>query len=104
MKRIQLLLILLLFASGAALAQTRVLTGTVRDSSGNTPMADVTVKVKGKNNAAITGSDGSFTLNVPTTSTVLEISFVGYAAQDVNVAGDQNNLVDSAWAQSGYIK
>src|SRR5881275_850641 len=93
MKKFHVLLILLLFSWGAVLAQTRVLTGIVKDSTGNTPMADVTVKVKDKNIATITGSDGSFTLNVPTTNTTLEISFVGYATQEVNVPGGQNNLV-----------
>ena len=48
MKSLQILLILLLFSSGTLLAQTRVLTGTVRDSAGNVPMADVTVQVKGR--------------------------------------------------------
>lgn len=93
MKKFQFLLILLLFGSGAVFAQTRVLTGTVKDSTGNAPMADVTVKVRGKNIATITGNDGSFTLNVPTTSTVLEVSYVGYATQELPVASGENNLV-----------
>lgn len=93
MKQFQILLILLLFGSGTLLAQTRVLTGTVKDSVGSSPMADVTVKVKGKNIATITGNDGSFSLNIPTTSTVLEISYVGYATQELTVASGESNLV-----------
>src|SRR3954452_11484806 len=93
MKSFQILWILLLFSSGTLLAQTRVLTGTVKDSAGNVPMANVTVQVKGKNIATITGNDGSFTLNVPTTSTVLQISYVGYATQELTVATGENNLV-----------
>src|SRR3954468_407856 len=89
MKKIQLLLILLLLGSGALWAQTQVFTGIVRDSATNTPLADVTVKVKNKNIAATTGSDGAFSINVPSGSTALEVSFVGYGTQTVNL--DLNN-------------
>ena len=89
MKKLQLLLVLLLLSSGALLAQTQVFTGIVRDSATNAPLADVTVKVKNKNIAATTGSDGAFSINVPAGSTALEVSFVGYGTQTVNL--DLNN-------------
>src|SRR3954471_11835810 len=88
MRKFQLLFILLLFSSGALLAQTHVLTGTVKDSVGNAPLSDVTVKVKGKNTATITAADGTFSLAVPATSTVLEVSYVGYATRSFTVTED----------------
>lgn len=103
MKKFQLLLILLLFSSGALMAQTRVLTGTVRDSATNAPMPDVTVKVKSQNIAATTGADGAFSINIPSTSTVLQISYVGYATQEIPVDPDQTNLIISLGRSSGVL-
>src|SRR5438270_13433655 len=85
MKKIQLLLMLLLFGSGALWAQTQTFTGIVRDSATNAPLADVTVKVKNKNIVATSGSDGAFSINVPSGSNALEVSFVGYGTQTVNL-------------------
>ncbi len=93
MRKLQLLFMLLLFSSGALFAQTRVLTGTVRDSSGNTPLAYVTVKVKGQNINATTGTDGAFSINLPSAGAVLEVSYVGYETQTIDVSGEQTNLL-----------
>ncbi len=93
MKKLQLLFALLLFGSGALLAQTRVLTGTVKDSAGNAPLTYVTVKVKGQNIVATTGADGTFSINLPSASTVLEISYVGYATQEMAINPSQSDII-----------
>lgn len=92
MKNVYLLLFLLL-AGGAAMAQTRVLTGFVRDSANNTAIQYATVKVRGQNIAATTGTDGGFSINLPSSSTTLEISYVGYGNQSVTVNADQTNVI-----------
>ena len=60
-----ILLLVFLFSSLKIFAQTRTITGVVRDSA-NQPLASATVTVKGKKNSTATTADGSFTLTVPT--------------------------------------
>ncbi len=92
MRKQQLLLVLLLFCGVTLYAQTRVVTGMVKDSSGTTPLGYVSVKVKGKNVATTTAADGSFSINLPATATDLQISYVGYASQTFTVAPDQTSV------------
>ena len=92
MKNVYLLLFLML-AGLAASAQTRVLTGFVRDSATNNPVQFATVKVTGQNIVATTGSDGGFSLNLPSSGTTLEISYVGYANQSITINADQTNII-----------
>ena len=60
-------------------AQSFTVTGTVADSQGGVP--GVNVKVKG----TITDMDGKFTLNVPSSKSVLVISYIGYTTQEIPV-------------------
>lgn len=64
-------------------AQT--VSGTVSDSSGPLPGANVVVK--GTTNGVTTDFDGKYTLNNVPSDAVLVFSFIGYAAQEVAVAG-----------------
>ena len=57
-------------------AQSFTVTGTVADSQGGVP--GVNVKVKGSTTGTITDMDGKFTLNVPSSKSVLVISYIGY--------------------------
>ncbi len=90
MKKLELLFTLLLLGS-AGFAQTRQFSGTVRDSSGS-PLPSVTIKVQGRNASAVTGSDGTFTLTLPTGGARLQVSSVGYGTESINVNSDDNNL------------
>jgi len=63
MKRLRLLLIVLLLNS-VAWTQPRQLSGTVKDSKTGNSLMSVSVKVTGKNNAAITENEGKFLLNL----------------------------------------
>jgi TonB-linked SusC/RagA family outer membrane protein len=76
---------LLLFA-GQVFGQERTVTGRVVDSVGG-GIPNASVVIKGGKNGTQTGSDGTFTIKVPGTATALTISSVGFAAQDVNIAG-----------------
>lgn len=71
---------------GAALAQTRPVTGSMKgpDDEG---MTGVTVLLKGTTNGTGTAIDGTYSLNVPTesSSATLRFSFVGYVSQEVAV-------------------
>ena len=64
--------------------QGRTITGVVRDASG--PVIGANVIVKGTTNGSVTNIDGQFTIpNVPANA-ILQVSFIGYISQEVNVA------------------
>ena len=75
----------LLMLSLTALAQNAI-TGKVTDSKDGSPVAGVTVTVKGTRIATQTVSDGSFKISAPANA-VLILTSVGYTTQEVNVAG-----------------
>lgn len=73
-----LMTMLLLLCWSIAQAQTKEVTGQVTDSKDGSPLARVTVKVKGSNVSTTTGPDGSFSFTIPSNATHLEFSYVGY--------------------------
>lgn len=91
MRQLRLLTALLLFSS-AVLAQTRQLSGTVKDSKSATALPSVTIKVKGRNIQTVTDVNGAFSLSVPTGRIQLEISSVGYGFKTVTVEENESNL------------
>ena len=58
--------------------------GTIKDGSGN-PLSGATVSVKGGSQTTLTNSQGSFSITVPNSSSVLVISYVGFATQEITV-------------------
>ena len=71
-----LFLTFLLFISILSYAQVTV-TGRISDPDGK-PLPGATVQVKGTDTKTITKADGSFQLSVPSTRSILMISYVGY--------------------------
>ncbi|WP_153800938.1 SusC/RagA family TonB-linked outer membrane protein [Foetidibacter luteolus] len=67
-----------------ALAQDKVVTGRVTDSSG-APLAGATVLVKSTTIGTQTGADGAFRLSVPQNATTLLISHINYTAREVSI-------------------
>ena len=61
------------------------LTGKVADQNGE-PIIGANILVKGTTNGTVTDFDGNFTIQV-TNKSVLEISYIGYLSQDIQVAG-----------------
>ena len=75
----------LLFISEGVMAQTKKISGVVRDPDGITlPGANVTQK--GTSNGTITNVNGEFTLSVPDNAVIL-ISFVGMETVELPVTG-----------------
>lgn len=74
------------------LAQTRQLTGVVKDVTNNSVIAAATVTVKGKPISTVTNADGNFSLNVPTGKITLEVSSIGFATKSFDVNENQNNV------------
>lgn len=87
----QMVLVLLLFLQLPASAQTTV-TGTVKDTDGES-LFGVTIRLK-ENTAigTITGEEGSFSLQVPDEAGTLIFSYVGYADQEVNFLPGKTSL------------
>lgn len=71
------------------LAQDKTVTGVVLDKTGETVIG-ASVLVKGTTNGTITDVDGNFTLKNVQEDAVLQVSFVGYKAQDVALKGQSN--------------
>ena len=89
MRTLRLLTLLLLLSSGA-MAQTRLISGTIKDATGN-GLPAVTVKVKDNPQSTVTGADGSFSLNVPSGPVTLEISSIGFASKSVTVDANSSS-------------
>ena len=84
-RKIVLSIVALLAVGFAAYAQTRQVSGTVKDEAGNA-IVGASVVVDGTVNGATTAADGSFKISAPANAT-LTVSFIGYEDQTVNIAG-----------------
>lgn len=78
-----LLLVVCAFWAISLSAQTRKISGTVTDESGD-PMAGVSVMIKGTQHGTATDIDGKYSLSA-STGAVLEFSYIGYLTQTVTV-------------------
>jgi TonB-dependent SusC/RagA subfamily outer membrane receptor len=87
------LLVLMLLISSVLSAQTRQLSGLLKDSKTGSGIPAATLKVKGKNFSAVTDADGAFKMTVPEGAFQLEISSVGYTAKTVSVDANENGLM-----------
>ena len=76
---------LTLFTCATSLAQERKVTGTVKSTEDNSPMAGVNVLIKGATTGTITDINGSFSIVVPGNNTTLAFSFIGFNTQEVPV-------------------
>jgi iron complex outermembrane receptor protein len=68
-----------------ALAQDRVVQGTVTDGATGEPLPGANVAVQGTQVGTTTGVDGTYQIEVPDSDAVLVFSFVGYREQNVRV-------------------
>ncbi|NML20335.1 TonB-dependent receptor [Pseudoflavitalea sp. G-6-1-2] len=85
-----LLTMLLMLCWSASQAQVKDVTGTVTDSKDGSPLAKVTVKVKGSPVTTQTGPDGTFTIKAPANATALVFSYVGYNDVEAPISAQMN--------------
>ena len=86
-----LLMALLVISIGLATAQTSKVTGVVTSEEDGLPVVGASVVVKGTTVGTVTDIDGKFTLtNVPTSSKIIVVSFIGMKAQEVSI---KNNVM-----------
>ena len=88
-KRLLGFLVLFLVASASVMAQRNV-SGRVTSADGAS-LPGVSVLVKGTTTGTSTDADGRFTLPVQDENSVLVISFIGYATQEI-IVGSQTNI------------
>jgi len=93
--------VLLLLLSITAFSQSKNVTGRVTDST-NTPLANVSVLVKGTTTGTTTNNSGTFSLAVPSSSSVLVFSYTGMQTEEVAV-GEQSSISVVLRAKSGTL-
>ncbi len=86
MKQKLLLLVLILISIGihSTSAQEVMVRGMVVDEK-QLPLPGANIVVKGTTVGTVTDIDGNFSINVPNSSSVLVISFLGYFTQEIAV-------------------
>jgi TonB-linked SusC/RagA family outer membrane protein len=70
-----------------------VVTGRVTDSKDGGPVGGATISVKGSKTGTKTQADGSFSISIPASASTLVVTCVGYAPQEVPVAGKSSVAV-----------
>lgn len=86
MRRFLTLFAVLMFSGMLASAQTRVVSGQVRDIPGE-PVKFATVTETGTTNAVTTDANGNFSIRVKSASSTLTVTAVGYDAQTITPSG-----------------
>ncbi|RZK63805.1 MAG: SusC/RagA family TonB-linked outer membrane protein, partial [Pedobacter sp.] len=96
MKKLLQSLFILMFVAVTAMAQERTITGTVTASDDKLPIPGVSVKVKGTSVGVSTGANGAYSLSLPSGSTTLVFSSLGYASREISVGS--SNVVNATLA------
>ncbi|MBS2213866.1 TonB-dependent receptor [Carboxylicivirga mesophila] len=90
MKHVLTYLLLLCIAfNGTLLAQSTVISGSVKDKSNGEPMIGVTIVVKGTTIGTVTDFEGNYNLQVPQDAQVLQYSFIGFKQQEIALSGQK---------------
>ena len=92
MRKILTLVTALLLLYGSASAQNRTVTGTVTDEQGN-PVPNTSIVIKGTSTGTTSKGDGTFSISVPSTGTVLVFSSVGMATQELTIGSSDTYAV-----------
>ena len=72
--------------------QARVVSGTVKDQTGET-IISASVVVKGTTLGTVTDFDGNYSIDVPDDAQVLVFSYIGMVAQEITITSDVINVV-----------
>ncbi len=96
MKKILLFITVFLLGMTAAFAQ-RIVSGVIVSDADNSPLPGVAVQVKGTTSGTVTDIDGKYSLSVPEDADILVFSFIGFASQEVAVAG--RAIIDLSMAE-----
>jgi TonB-dependent starch-binding outer membrane protein SusC len=92
MRKSKLLLIAILLLSGPAVWAQISVSGKIKDAKTGSPLANVTVAVKGTTLGTFTSAEGIYNLEVPKTGSVLVISSLGFITKELTVTGSIANI------------
>lgn len=85
------MLLLVAGLSSTSLAQ-RTISGTITDAESGEPLIGASVLVVGTSIGTVTDTDGKYSLNAPSGSGSIEVSYTGYAAQTIEMGA--SNVMD----------
>lgn len=91
MKRLSLLTLVVFISCASAFAQSKTVTGVVKDTSGDAVIG-ASVVVKGTTTGTVTDIDGNFSVNVPASGKTLVFSYVGMKNKEVAITGSVVNV------------
>jgi TonB-dependent starch-binding outer membrane protein SusC len=77
---------LCLFCPMAIFAQNHIVKGIIKDAEGK-PVAGASITIKGTTKGTNSGNDGSFTIALNSPNDVIEISYIGFKKQTIEVKG-----------------
>lgn len=75
----------------SSIAQVKTINGKITSSEDGGPLPGASIKVKGTTTGTSSDGNGNFTIQVPSTSSVLEVSLLGYKSQQVSL-GNQTTI------------
>src|SRR5688572_3531512 len=91
-KKFYLLLMLCCASIGHLLAQSKTVSGTVRDENSQ-PLPGVSVVLKGTTTGTATDTEGKFSLSVPDNGTLV-FSYIGYLSREIAIGNQSTLTVD----------
>src|SRR5690349_5941493 len=86
----RLFILILFLAASPALAQNFTISGYVKDAENGEELIGVAVLVKETRNGTTTNAYGFYSITLPAGKHVLQFSYVGYKAQDLEIDLDKN--------------
>src|SRR5678815_1584851 len=92
MRKVVLLIMAIVLSISHLWAQQRTITGKVTDDKGG-PIPGASVVVKGTNLGTTTGSDGNFSLSVPSNAKALIISSIGLGEREITITANNEYSV-----------
>lgn len=104
-KRLTKLLLFCLVMIGSTLsllAQDKIVRGVVTDKKTSKPLSGVSIRVKNGTQTAVTDDKGAFTIKVPSSESVISVSYVGYGIYETKV-GTNTSLTIALDEVSGQL-
>jgi TonB-linked SusC/RagA family outer membrane protein len=83
----------------------QLVSGTIKDAASLKALSGATITLKGTSTNTVSDADGAFSLNVPDNNSVLVVTYVGYATQEI-IVGNRTSieiLLQSSAADLGEV-
>ena len=100
MKKFSLVLSMVLFTIGFAMAQ-RTVVGQITDQNGEA-LIGATILAQGTDSGTVTDIDGKYSVNVPNGANALEVSYTGYETQVIELGA--SNVVNISLSQGVLLQ